>query len=176
MTADGSAMKSSHAAGAGNGAAEAALATRLAWPGQSNAGGHSAREPGLDLDQRAVAARDDIRATLVALVRVIAEGRGITLPWTWAIEQLPAGFIGPPRLVRRGDNTAVGMARYLHRHASWLAAHREHPLDTIVNTVDTDEAPERRSRSGGLTTALMHHCRQKRGLHEREIGQIIAPN
>jgi hypothetical protein len=95
---------------------------------RSAGGGHSARpDPGLNLRDPAVEARDAVRNTLVSLARLISEERGIALPWRHHhhIEQLPPGFIGPPRRISRirGDNTAQAMAAYIGRHATWLAAH-----------------------------------------------------
>lgn len=115
-------------------------AWRIAWfhdalgraiAGNSRAQGDHAggtnRAPGLDLRDPVVEARDTIRNLLVGLVRLIAEERGIAPPWRHelAVEQLPAGFVGPPRARRRirGDNTARAFAAYIDRHAVWLAAH-----------------------------------------------------
>lgn len=103
-----------------------ALQHTLTGSGQHGGGeylGTITREPGLDLREPGLETRDNIRTTLVGLVRLIAEERGINLPWHWHVEQLPAGFIGPARRTPRGDNTAQGFAAYITRHATWLAAH-----------------------------------------------------
>lgn len=79
----------------------AALGVRTAHPTPSSEPGGGHREPGLDLDPAAIEAQDAIRATLVAICRVIAEERGFTLP----------------------ADDVLDLARYVHTSARWLAAH-----------------------------------------------------
>lgn len=78
---------------------ELALAlTRSDRPGERTTG---TRDPGLIVNERAVEARSTIRHTLVAWCRLIADERGIGLP----------------------ADDIHSMARYIARHAEWLAAH-----------------------------------------------------
>ena len=60
----------------------------------------SGANPGLSLDQRAVAARDEIKAELVRIARYVGEERGMTLP---------------------ADNVN-DIATWLLRHVDWLCA------------------------------------------------------
>jgi len=74
-------------------------------------------------DEDVVEARDAIYATLTSIVRVISEERGIAIPWEWRTEQLPEGFIGPPRRIRVGVGYATALGAYIAKHSTWLAAH-----------------------------------------------------
>jgi hypothetical protein len=108
-------------------------------PGEYTTG--SAKDPGINLNAGAIEARDAIRATLVAMVRLIAEERAVSLPWRFEVQRLPEGFIGPPRLLRVPDDTVVAFARFIAKHRDWLAAHRaadEHARD--LRDVATDPA------------------------------------
>ncbi|MFG3639098.1 hypothetical protein ACGF3C_02340 [Micromonospora sp. NPDC047762] len=74
-------------------------------------------------DEDVMEARDAIYATLTSIVRVIAEERGIAIPWEWRTETLPDGFIGPPRRIRVGVGYSSALSAYIAKHAVWLAAH-----------------------------------------------------
>lgn len=80
-------------------------------------------DPNLKLNHAAAAARHRIRAELVALVRLVASERGVSLPGGWVPEQLPDGFVGPPRLVWRVADRMPALGRFVAQHAEWLAAH-----------------------------------------------------
>lgn len=91
---------------------------------------------GTELNTAAVEARSAVRSTLITLVRLISEERGVSLPWGWVswVERLPYGFIGPPNRIRHRfyDSSLPAMARMIQRHADWLAAHSaadEHARD-----------------------------------------------
>lgn len=80
-------------------------------------------DPNLTLNLAAAAARTRIRAELVALVRLVAGERGVSLPGGWAPQRLSDGFIGPPRLVWQVADRVPALGRFVARHAEWLAAH-----------------------------------------------------
>ncbi|GAA2608664.1 hypothetical protein GCM10010399_44370 [Dactylosporangium fulvum] len=69
-------------------------------------------------------ARDAIRLVLTVTVKVITGQRGVTLPREPYLQQLPAGFIGPPRLLYRTTGDLGRLALFVGRHHEWLAAHR----------------------------------------------------
>ncbi|MCW2900298.1 MAG: hypothetical protein JWO67_2563 [Streptosporangiaceae bacterium] len=101
--------------------------------GEKTSGGKGA---GTELNTAAVEARSAIRATLVSLVRLISEERGVSLPWGWVgwVERLPFGFIGPPNRIRHRfyDTSLPALARMVEKHTDWLAAHQaadEHARD-----------------------------------------------
>lgn len=79
-----------------------ALGQVLAGGGGRGESGPGGASTGVELHPVAVEARGAIRATLVGLCRLVAEERGLGLP----------------------ADDVVDMARYLARHAQWLAAHR----------------------------------------------------
>jgi hypothetical protein len=70
-----------------------------------------------------VETREAIYGTLTNLTKLISTERGILPPWEWRTEQLPPGFIGPPRRIRVGVGYPLALARYIAKHRDWLAAH-----------------------------------------------------
>lgn len=86
--------------------------------------GPSSSKPGPGTPPRdaVVEVRAEIRHVLTSWCRLIADERGLQLPQRWAVQTLPEGFIGPPRRVQRPDDTIPAVARYIAKHAEWLAA------------------------------------------------------
>lgn len=99
------------------------LAQALITSSQSGERTSGTPDRGASLNPRAVEARTTIRAVLTSWCRLIAEERGIGLPSRRAVEELPLGFIGPPRIVLVPHDHPAAMGAYLARHADWLAAH-----------------------------------------------------
>jgi hypothetical protein len=122
-----------------------ALSLQLVGGGPAGSEGSGAGSGDLELNPAAVEAREAIRTTLVAIVRLVAEERGISLPerpWRWEVERRPYfDFIGPLNRYRRevGVPELVPLAEFIGRHAQWLAAHPaagEHAKD--LRDVGTD--------------------------------------
>lgn len=86
------------------------------------------RDPNMQLNQRAAAARYEIRHEIVGLVQLITEERGFQPPIrrTWRIPERPDGFIGPmPRLPGPTfyDTRIPTLCKFVARYATWLASH-----------------------------------------------------
>lgn len=101
----------------------AELAQRLSGSGAPGEKTSGSRNPGLTLNDRAAEVRTLIRNVLVSWTRLIAEERGFALPNVAYVQVLPLGFIGPPRLLRRVDESAAALGEFIARSAEWLAAH-----------------------------------------------------
>lgn len=75
-------------------------------------------------DDEVMAIRSHIRGTLLAIVRLVTEQRGITWPTERFVHHLPEGVEGPREIrTRRTEDLAVA-AVFVGRHAEWIAAHR----------------------------------------------------
>lgn len=104
---------------------------RILAGGSGTGGEHvttKGRDPNMQLNQRATAARAEIRHEIVRLVGIITAERGIQIPVrrTWYIPQRPDGFIGPmPKLPGPTfyDTSIPSLCKFVARHATWLAAH-----------------------------------------------------
>ena len=95
----------------------------LVLAGAQSIGEKIASKPGPRLpNPAAVDARTEIRHTLVSWTLLVAEERGVSKPTRKAIQERPAGFIGPMRLVRVVDESTEGVAAFLRRHVDWLGA------------------------------------------------------
>lgn len=103
----------------------AALGLVLAGGGRG-AGVHVAvsRDPNMQLNAAAAEARAQIRAELIALVRLVVGERGVHVPVRRVVARRPVGFVGPMPLVSFVDSSVEALAFFLGKHAEWLAAHR----------------------------------------------------
>jgi hypothetical protein len=123
--ADGLRLCAHHAARIGGDAIKAAvLHGELELVLRPSGGGGRTGKPGSASPPRddVVAMRTEIRHVLVSWCLLISEERGISLPTRLEVEQLPDGFIGPPRRRRVHDETALSVGGYVAKHAEWLAA------------------------------------------------------
>lgn len=102
----------------------------LALIGQGGPGARGTNpQPGLALNGPAVEHRTLIRHTLVSWALLIAEERGIELPWRWTpwhTIPLPTGVLGPlnRQRWRTVDHRTDAIAALVARHSGWLAAQR----------------------------------------------------
>lgn len=91
--------------------------------------GHGERTTGgtvdhsLPINEAVVDARATIAHVLANWCKLIADERGLSLPWVWELQPLPEGVYGPPRLVHRITEAPPSLGRYIDTHSTWLAAH-----------------------------------------------------
>lgn len=100
----------------------AELAKVLSGSGQPGEKTSGTSDRGLKVNDRAVAVRAEIRNLLVSWSKLIAEDRGFSYPTITRPEELPRGFIGPPRLRTVTDEGDRALAEFIGRNAVWLAA------------------------------------------------------
>jgi hypothetical protein len=114
------------------------LGVVLTGGGRAGDGGvRSGGDPGIDLNPAMLEAREAIGTTLVALVRLVVEERGVATPGA-----------SPP-----------AMATFLARHAQWLAAHRaadEHARD--LRDIATDARTFRLAFPSGSDRLYIGRC------------------
>lgn len=128
--------------------------------GQVLAGGSSTgergpggRSTGVELHPVAVEARGAIRSTLAGLCRIVAEERGLALP----------------------DDTPVAMARFLSRHAQWLAAHRAAgEFAGELRDVATDGRSKRVAYAVSSDRTLIGLCNQPRADADGDPGAVCG--
>lgn len=99
------------------------LALSLAPSGSGDGGGRGGNpHPSLVLHDGVVEVRATIRHTLVSWTRLIAEERGVHVPWRWQYVLPAFGCEGPANRVRIAVEGATALAEYIQVHARWLAA------------------------------------------------------
>lgn len=78
-------------------------------------------------DDDVMEARTRIRGLLLAIVRLITEQRGVTWPSERYLRRLPEGVEGPRAIGYRRTEDLAAAARFIGKHAEWIAAHRYGP-------------------------------------------------
>ena len=86
----------------------------------------SSKDPNLSINERAADLRQDIARALDQLCAWISRQRGITPPRAPGVykhaEELPRGFVGPPRMLQYQIDAVLENASFVGRHRDWLAA------------------------------------------------------
>lgn len=78
-------------------------------------------------DDDVMDARTRIRGLLLAIVRLITEQRGVTWPSERYVQRLPQGIEGPREIRTRRTEDLTVAARFIAKHAEWIAAHQYGP-------------------------------------------------
>lgn len=84
-------------------------------------------DPNMSLNEHAADLRAEIRRALAGVCGLISRERGMAPPALAGVvervENLPRGFIGPPRMLIRSVDEVAELSVYAGRHREWLAAH-----------------------------------------------------
>lgn len=121
-------------------------------PGEKTSG---SRSYGLTINEPVIDVRTEIAHVLAAWCRLIAEQRGIHLPWVWDLVHVPEGHYGPPRLVQHTAESVPSLARYVDTHSTWLAA-SEYAADISTELDDLARRARRYAHPSG--TRLIDVC------------------
>lgn len=147
------------------------LALMLAGAGASLGIRRSSDAVGINLNIPVAEHRATIRHTLISWTLLIAETRGVTIPWRWQVLNLPAGVYGPPNRVRTVNHTTAALGKFLADHSSWLAAQpfAGDVADELAELVSRGRALRQPS---GTRVVEIGPCPQKIG---EEGGQTNCP-